>query len=108
MEFWHGTEEINGFEYDIDTTSLQDVKSIRNFIVFNYWQSISAKITVEIIHESGMRLFGGTITGPPTNEGDWKIVLNIVKTLEDIVGSSKFKISLAEFQNNANDLNFIF
>jgi len=57
MELLHGPEEINGFDYDIDPTSLLDVKSILDFIVFNYWQSISAKITVEIIHESGMRLF---------------------------------------------------
>src|SRR5258708_35219361 len=79
-----------------------------DFIVFNYWQRIYAKITVEIIHESGMRLYGGTITGPPTNAGDWKMVLNIVRTLEEIVGSSKFKISLAEFLNKANDLNFLY
>ncbi|QIG94423.1 hypothetical protein [Bradyrhizobium sp. 6(2017)] len=109
IEVLFGPKDISsGLEFRADPTELLDVKSLRDVIVFNYWQSVSAKILIEVFHESGMRLFRSTVDVVPKNKGDWETVLEIVKTLEAIVGSSNFRISLAELKNKLNDLNFLY
>ncbi len=108
MELLYGPKDVRGFKYQVDPTALLDVKSIHDFVLFNYWRSVSAKISAEVIHESGVRLFRGTVTEPSGPKNDWARILEVVQSLQTIVGSSKLEISFAEFRNKINDLNFIY
>ncbi|MDN4982256.1 hypothetical protein QY049_03320 [Bradyrhizobium sp. WYCCWR 13022] len=107
IELLHGPEGVSGFSYNLDPTALLSIKALHDYVLFNCWRYRSARISAEVIHESGMRLFRGTISEPAGPRGDWDDILKIADTLKTIVGSSKFEISLAEFQNRINDLNFV-
>ncbi|WP_156929083.1 hypothetical protein [Bradyrhizobium sp. th.b2] len=74
IEILFGPKDISGLKFDTDPTKLLDIKSLRDVVVFHYWRGASAKILIEVFHESGMRLFRSTMTGLPS-KGDWKTVL---------------------------------